>query len=188
MRLHSAMRRQKPRMAFFLRFFPVRADFAKEYGANNAPSAEPRHSPRFLCSSPTAVFALSLCNSPLLLVRKLLVLLFRCLAAAQVAFLLVAVKHLLYLLVERHVYIGKPCGDVLMYGAFTYAELFRSAAHCLAALRDIFPQNDTSFGAALLAALIFFHEKYHPRKKLVVNVLFCTVYASAAANMIHART
>ena len=65
-----------------------------------------------------------------------------------------------------------------MYRAFADAEFLCRAPYGFFILNYICPQYNTSFSAAVFAALIFFHEYVHPQKLLSVEIiLFCKVYA-----------
>lgn len=71
------------------------------------------------------------------------------LAAANMAFLLVAVENGFYLVIKCFVGLFKFCGDVLMDGAFADSELTRRCSDRCVVLNDISPQNDASFLVAV---------------------------------------
>ncbi len=77
--------------------------------------------------------------------RQFLVFAFRCLPAANVAFLLVFVKDGFHLVVQRLVYFPQLFRYVLMNGTLAYSELLRGRSDGRVIFYDIFSEYDTSF-------------------------------------------
>lgn len=74
-----------------------------------------------------------------------------CHTASDVAFLLVDIQNLTYLYIEVSIYLGKPLGEILMYGGFGNAKILRRGADSGTSFNHVHSQFTGTF------VKIFFH-------------------------------